>query len=269
MASHDYSVMPKIGFRWYSKTGRHFLKDYQKHIILSAINQSHERRTKPGYVEAKFTEMFEAAFSLIKDCETMSTADFWEKVGQRVPWIKNMEELDGRMTYALSIQIISARFFGQTDIWNTEGDYYVNREVIITESEVKLHKWFSATTPLTSAVDKFTDQIDTLYATTRPDVRESYVPYWSQSADNEGSAFATYGENYVPGPCLTGNEPPPCEPQPLDKEDHKIRAEDLDQDVEMVDDDDDDDVEIILDRLPDEDQVGDAYEFFEKYLGSV
>ncbi|KAI1264977.1 hypothetical protein F5Y18DRAFT_427615 [Xylariaceae sp. FL1019] len=195
-------LLPEEGFRWKSEgRGDLFLDNDQRKIITKALKQDCPAKVDHAFTAAKFAELFEVAVNNLESCASMTPAVFWGHVRQEVRWARNSRELDGELLYALSLQIIGARYFALHDMWEMEGDYEARRWMVGKE-EMDTLKLRSTQTDFTRIVDSYTDKIHEMYAKKAHAVREAYVPYWSQSANNEGSAAASFGDNYVAAPCL-------------------------------------------------------------------
>ncbi|KAI0160470.1 hypothetical protein GGR57DRAFT_519344 [Xylariaceae sp. FL1272] len=194
-------LLPEEGFRWTSRGGQVFLNNDQRDIIAKALNQDCPERVEPPFTAERFAELFQVAVDNIEACRTMIPQVFWTNVRQVVRWTRNSRKLDGKLLYALSLQIIGARYFAMSDGWNMDAEF-TNRKGALTQGEKDTFKLRTASTDFTRIVDSFTDKIHELYAKKAPNVREAFVPYWSQTADNEGSAEASFGDDYVPRACI-------------------------------------------------------------------
>jgi len=176
------NMLPHKGVRWLSGRQKLFLTGRQSSAIVHGLRASLNQRIIPeDHVAACFAKMFEKAMEHLDQCATMEPVAFWTAIRNEVPWLKHEPRMDGETAYALSILILSARFFCTNDAndWKDIGAISP-----LAAQDMK------ADTRLTRAVDAFKYAVFEKYEA-GSDTRQKYVPRFTQETHNMGSQEAT------------------------------------------------------------------------------
>ncbi|KAI3324642.1 hypothetical protein HD806DRAFT_543328 [Xylariaceae sp. AK1471] len=188
MAPSLKRVLPREGFRWKTGSGKFFLESKHCRVIVRALRLNYPVAwLDPEFVDFSFAQLFAEANEHIDDCANLEPESFWDAVGHEVRWIRNdhntksINHLDGNVLYALSLLILSARFFKKNDA----DDNYDNGVISYDHMRELM-----GNTELTRAVDEFKSKIYQTYPA-QSETREKYIPRYTQESHNEGSADAT------------------------------------------------------------------------------